>query len=314
MHAPAYRRQGQPRAATEATVSIASDWFYPELQHYRHKWQKFVTSCYVVGGRMTTLFVDETGVPYGIKQIDGKPRVSSMPYLYDIAEGNVPDHSPVRAFGYNGNVPITWETVHVASTLRHYLTAAEQLQVASTDADDDGAPLGNGARTIVISGLDTNYEALNEVVTMNGLVNVTTAASFLRVQSVTVMTAGTTGYNEGVITVSNNADTIVMDQIEVQENATLSAAYTVPADNTAYVTQAMATESSSKGCQFGFWIRPFGGLWIMKRSIVLLDSSIVLSMTMPMKLPAKTDIEIRAQAIQAGAIVTAGFEGWIETN
>lgn len=295
-------------------MSIASDWFYPELNNIRHKWQKFVTSCYIVGGRMTTLFVDETGVPYGVKQVDGKIRTSSMPYLYDIAEGNVPNHSPVRAFGLNANVGLTWETVHDPSTLRTYLTAAEQLQVASTDADDDGAPLGNGARTVVVAGLDTNYNALSEIVTMNGVANVLTAASFLRVSSVTVATAGATGYNEGTITVSNNADTIVLDQIDIQANASMAASYTVPAGYTTYLVQAMATESSSKGCEFGFWMRPFGGLWMRKRGIVLLDSSIVLPMQIPMKLPQKADIELRARAFQAGAIVTAGLEGWVETN
>jgi len=258
--------------------------------------------------------VDQNGVPFGVKHIDNKPRTSSMPYLYDIAEGNVPDHSAIRLFGYNGVVAAAWETVHAASTLRTYLTAAERLQVTSTDVDDDGAPVGDGARTVTIAGLDSDYDVLTETVTMNGQGNVLTTASFLRVSSVTVATAGDTGFNEGIITVSNNADSIVLDQIDVQENASLSAAYTVPNGYTAYITQAMATESSSKGCQFGFWIRTFGGLWTMKRSIVLLDSSIVLDMSMPMKLPQKTDIEIRAPGIQAGAVVTAGFEGWIEAN
>lgn len=258
--------------------------------------------------------VDENGVPYGVKQIDGKPRISSMPYLYDIAEGNVADHTAIRIFGYNPLVAAVWETVHQASTLRTYLAAAERLQVTSTDADDDGAPVGNGARTLTINGLDANYDVLTETVTMNGVANVLTTASFLRVQNIVVATAGSTGYNEGAITVSNNADTIVLEQMAVQGNSSLSAAYTVPNGYTAYIAQAMATEASTKGSNFGFWIRVFGGLWTQKRGVVLLDSSIVLPMRIPMKLPQKTDIEIRANGILAAAIVTAGFEGWIEAN
>ncbi len=42
---------------------------------------------------------DENGVPYGVRHIDNKPRISSMPYLYDIAEGNVPNHEPWSKLG-----------------------------------------------------------------------------------------------------------------------------------------------------------------------------------------------------------------------
>mgnify|MGYP007044033092 CR=1 FL=1 len=45
----------------------------------------------MTGGRAVNLF-DESGVPYGVKHIANKPRVSSMPYTYDIAEENVPNH------------------------------------------------------------------------------------------------------------------------------------------------------------------------------------------------------------------------------
>jgi hypothetical protein len=40
--------------------------------------------------------IDDLGVAFGVKQIDGKPRVSSTPYLYDIAEGNVTGHAPFK--------------------------------------------------------------------------------------------------------------------------------------------------------------------------------------------------------------------------
>lgn len=237
-----------------------------------------------------------------------------MPYLYDIAEGNVADHTPIRYYGHNDTVGTAWETVYHTSDLRTYLTSAEQLQIASTDADDDGSPVGNGARTVTIAGLDGNYDPLSETVTLNGVANVLTDASFLRVFGLLVVTAGTTGYNEGTITASNNADSVVLDQIDPQENESHAAAYTVPAGYTAYIVQALATEASSKGSQFVFWVRAFGGLWTMKRTIVLLDNNIIVPMKLPMKLPQKTDIEIRANAVLAGANVTAGFDGWVEAN
>jgi hypothetical protein len=50
-------------------------------------------------GTQASMFVNELGVPYGVKHINNKPRVSSMPYLYDIAEGNVTDHVPFAKLG-----------------------------------------------------------------------------------------------------------------------------------------------------------------------------------------------------------------------
>ena len=149
---------------------------------------------------------------------------------------------------------------------------------------------------------------------MNGGANVLTDASFLRVFGMYTATAGVTGYNEGAITASNNADTIILDMMGIQNNKSLSAAYTIRAGYTGYVTLAMATESSTKGCNFGFWVRAFGGLWTKQRAVVLLDSSIVMPITVPMKLPEKTDVEIRGRGVLAAANVTAGFEGWIEAN
>ena len=265
------------------------------------------------GGEAAVRFIDEAGASYGIKQSVNRPLIVNVTHGEVIAEGNLAGHEAVRQFGHNANVGVTWETVFNPSILRTYLTAAERLQVTSDDADDDGAPAGNGARTVLITGLDINYLPMNETVTMNGVANVLTDESFFRVYDAMVVTAGDTGHNEGTITISNNADTVVLCQIEEMKNISNNACYTVPAGHTLYITQAMATEASTKGSQFGFWVRLSGGLWMMRRTAVLLDSSIVLPMTIPMKLPEMTDIEVRAKAILAGANVTAGFEGWIES-
>ncbi len=96
--------------------------------------------------------VDENGVAYGVKHIENKPRVSSMPYLYDVAEGNIPDHMAINKFGHNNAVGTTWETIWTGSNLYPYMTVADQLEVLSDDANDDDAD--TGAWTVQLSGLD----------------------------------------------------------------------------------------------------------------------------------------------------------------
>ena len=265
--------------------------------------------------RSAVRFIDDDGDTYGIKQIDGKIRTSSMPYLYDIAEGNVPGHEIVRASGHNETVGTSWETVYDADILKPWLTVAERLQITSTSAADDGAPAGNGARTVTISGLTAALAPMTETVTMNGIANVLTDASFFRVVRMDVATAGVTGYNEGAITASNNADTDVLAQMDAMENRSHGAYYTVPAGHTLYIVNIVASEASTKGSKFAIFAREPGGLWVMIEALgVSLDSPLPYPTEAPLIFPAGTDVEIRCRAILAGAIVAASFYGWQETG
>jgi hypothetical protein len=45
-------------------------------------------------GSTAVKLIDESGVAYGVKHVQNKPSVSSMPYTYDISEGNVSGHTP----------------------------------------------------------------------------------------------------------------------------------------------------------------------------------------------------------------------------
>jgi len=47
-----------------------------------------------VQGNVGVRLLDESGIAYGVPEVNGKPRISSTPYLYDIAEGSVPNHIP----------------------------------------------------------------------------------------------------------------------------------------------------------------------------------------------------------------------------
>jgi len=42
---------------------------------------------------------------------NGKQRISASSYLYDIAEGDVPDHTSINKFGHNPAVAAALETV-----------------------------------------------------------------------------------------------------------------------------------------------------------------------------------------------------------
>ena len=98
---------------------------------------------------------DENGVAYGVKHIGNKPRVSNTPYYVDIAEGNIAAHDALRKFGHNSAVGAAKEPVWDGSAVYSYLTAAEQLQIVSSDVDDQGDDLTSGTSTTLTGGSTT---------------------------------------------------------------------------------------------------------------------------------------------------------------
>jgi len=108
-------------------------------------------------------FLDELGVPYGIKQIDNKPRVSSMPYTYDIAEGNVSGHSGLFKIGYNPDVTTTEEDLWSAGGTYVWPTAEQQMEVVSGSATDAGTVIkGDATGDTVSSDADSTLTLLED--------------------------------------------------------------------------------------------------------------------------------------------------------
>lgn len=87
--------------------------------------------------------IDEAGAAYGVKHISNKPRVSAMPYLYDIAEGNVSGHVPWSKVGYNPAVGVTEEDIWSAGGVYVFPPAAMQMEVVG-GANDVGTVLHSG--------------------------------------------------------------------------------------------------------------------------------------------------------------------------
>jgi hypothetical protein len=95
---------------------------------------------------------DENGLAYGVKHVQNKPRVSSMPYLYDIAEGNISGHTPWSKIGYcpSFTAGVNTDIWSYAGTQPVYLfpTSAMQMEVLSTNNTDDiGTVIHSGTST-----------------------------------------------------------------------------------------------------------------------------------------------------------------------
>jgi len=95
------------------------------------------------------------------KEVDGKPRVSTTPYLYDIGEGNIAAHTPFYKIGYNPVITNVEEAVWSAGGKYPFLKGADMLEAYSDDNTQDiGSILfnttstGGSTTTLEDSGVD----------------------------------------------------------------------------------------------------------------------------------------------------------------
>lgn len=192
------------------------------------------------------------------------------------------------------------------------------MTLSSTDVDDDGAPVGNGARTVQIYGLDVNYDEINETITLDGQNPVNTANQYLRIFRILVRSAGTTGYNEGTIYAGTGAvvggvPANVYASITPQMCQTLMAMFTVPRDYTGYLTNVFAsTGISNKTTEVFVFVRPFGEVFQVKKRYHIINGAVFYEYDMPLEITARSDIEVRAQAVAGGGAVSTSFDLWYE--
>lgn len=100
-----------------------------------------------MGDFKSTKITDNNGVAQGVKFIDGKPRASCMPYLYDIAEGHVANHDPWTKIGYNADCGGSWEDLWQVGGTYVPPTAEMGLEAISSSANDTGAVIFSGTST-----------------------------------------------------------------------------------------------------------------------------------------------------------------------
>lgn len=246
--------------------------------------------------------------------INGKLRVSSMPYLYDIAEGNVSDHSPLRVFAQNATQTTNLVAISQLGTLIDYpsITSPAKISVKATLSSDSSA--GNGARTVKITGLDSSFDEISDTVTLSGATAVESAFNFIRVFEAEVITAGDLGGNKGKISVTSTSTASDYLQINAGQNVSLTGRYTVPRGKTLYITNLDFSEASNKGAVVSLWVKAStSNIWKVKRVYSIFQSHVNVALPLPYSVSEKYDVELRAQALLDASNISASMIGWTET-
>lgn len=238
------------------------------------------------------------------------------PFELQLARGQIEGHKTLFKFGNNPDSNGALETVWSHSSLYVYPTAATVMKVSSSSADDNGT--GSGARTVLVAGLDADYNEASEIVTLTGQTPVLTTTVFIRVFRAYVVTAGVNNTAAGIIYIGDGVVTAgvpasVYAEIPLGENQTLMAMWTVPAGYTFYMYRGTFSAASNNAAQYvlgKFMVRPFGGVFRNAADVTANSSVIQYDFEIPLAVPEKADIEARVIAL-AGTnfYITSSFEG-----
>jgi len=176
---------------------------------------------------------------------------SGIPFYLEVQQGKIPGYSMINKFGYNPSIGSgSFETIWETGNNYPWQSSAVTVDVVSDDVNDDVA--STGARTLRIQGLDGSYNLAEETVDMDGTTTVTTTQEFLRVFRMSVETAGSSGNNEGTITVTYTGGSDVAATITEGNGQTLMALYTIPAGYTGYLLSINISSGKDQEMEFKF--------------------------------------------------------------
>ena len=230
---------------------------------------------------------------------------NALDFHTEVSKGLVPKHSLIHKFGHNLDIDTGTdpETVWSTGGLYAFPSLADTLKIISSDVDDNGTGT-TGALTIKVQGLDANYDVMEEDFTLNGQTAVTGNKEFLRVYRAFVTSAGSSEWNEGVITINNSDDSITLASIPAEHGQTHMAVYTIPRNYKGYLTSfsgAMSKAIPSASIVLEMVFRK-NGVKRIKQNIAIDttgSTSFIKYFDCPLLIEEKTDIYVNAKEVSA---------------
>lgn len=274
-------------------------------------------------GHNSVFLCDENNVPYGVKHVNNKPRVSAMPYTYDISEGNVSGHTTWSKIGFHAAVSTTeLDLMPWAAGTYVFPTAEKTMTIVSSHANDDpAAATPTGAWTVTVYYLNSAFVEKSKTVTLVGVTPVTIATDMYRVNNARIATCGTAGAAVGNLTIASAG--VTYGYISATKTRMRQLVWTVPYGKTLYVTDiafSSAQQAASKYVRFttranydeksGLVLQR--GLFMPYNEIALNNTAINRELNPPTRLPATTDLKVSVIS-DAAAVVTGTLRGWVET-
>ena len=230
------------------------------------------------------------------------------PFELQVARGMVDGHTPIAIFGFSTAVGSTaqgplWEGLTASGGLYVYPSSAAPLVLVSSSASD------TSALSVCIQGLDANFAPLTETIALNGTSNVTTTASFLRINRMYV----TNGTNVGNITASISST--VYAKINAGIGETQMSIYTVPAGYTFYLYYVQADANIGFTSSSYMTYAEYNKNNVTGSVSLLNQSTFVQSLQRPFSAPIahteKTDLQFEVKAYSGSNGIASIYAGGI---
>lgn len=178
-------------------------------------------------------------------------------------------------------------------------------------SDSDDAKMRGVA--ITIEGLDSNYNLISEVVTMDASDTTTvqeTTTNFYRIVKATVTGTNTNSIpNDYDISFKyGSSGGTVVAKILATYGSTQSCTYTIPAGYQAFILSVNGSSGQSDEITTMIWERPFNSAWSQVKTFKFISGSFDHNMRTPLVFNEKTDIEIRAYALVESSRIGTEFQ------
>lgn len=222
-----------------------------------------------------------------------------------VARGQIQGHSTLNIYGYQVAVATSFIPVWENATAYTYPVAATQMNLAGSVGD---------TASILIQGLDANYNMISETAVLNGATAVTTVKSYLRINSMRVAVGSTTNPS-GVVTLKDLTDTTIYAQINAGVGRTQMAIYTVPANYTFYLSR-IDVNTSLNGNNFA----TYQNRTISSDGVVQLTQQAPFAINyhtqrvMPRPFLEKTDIQLQCKVNSSTGAISVSQEGYLIQN
>jgi hypothetical protein len=239
-----------------------------------------------------------------IKIGGAKPHLTLMEYA---ALGANSDLYSVNKFGQNPDIDTSEEVVWDYGGEYNWQAAAVTHYVSSDNALD--------TTEITVEGLDANYETVEESIDLQGTTFVPLTTSFIRVFRAYNSSATEWVGNAYVSSSNVGAGGIPTDTTKIHVfirpayQQTMMCVYTVPADHIGWIVSIRCSRDRSIAAVLTYQIvkRDFGKIWRTQWLHTTADGDFI-QLSFPIRLAAKTDIELRCVASTTNVPVAAGFE------
>ncbi len=233
--------------------------------------------------------------------------------MISIAAGRVPGATVKDKFGYDPNVNTSFEPIWSESSTHTFRTTAATMTASSGSSDDAAA--GTGCRTLTIEGVDANFNAVVETITLNGTTGVTIPTDLMIVDRAYCVGSGSADINVGNIYVGTGAITsgkpaVVECLIDAAAGQSLVGWTVIPAGFTAYATNVTFTVSRSANVNIDIRIRTkaVGMSWRTRQYYVFFRSTLPKPNLIPRVYEEKTIIVFEAKGSATGNPVSVELE------